>query len=579
MAVTFDVTGVLDLYIRKPLLLPAIRGWNRLEGRPRSEDFERSLRAEVRDPMWFLARQWQLGELTGDDAGSPIDARLATRHVSIATSGPANGTSTPHDAAVPLETTVEREAVVWDLLTLRQVTGALWRALGDAPGSDSIRQFYRTTYPLTEQAIAGHLDIYSSQVLPLALEHFINGATLLAEIRSGEHTARISAMDASTQALLSAAADRITAWFVQLYGAPPSTAPATWVPERLEYQFACSVSTDAGERTLAARSYTEGHLDWFAFDVARAPAAGAQSAAEEFVTSFIPAPTSFAGMPGPRYWQMDDRKTELSDIDAHTTDVAKLLLAEFALIHGDDWCVVPLEVDIGRLVEIRGLVVTDVFGEQVVIEPAGRGRDESWRRWSMFALSTEAEGDVVKPSLFVPPTVGQVLSGAPLEKVAFLRDDAAGLAWAVVSRVPSALGVGLDGKAVGRDLSPPPEDPPQLPEGVGIGYSLGSDVPATWRPFLPVRSDPARPAIRLRRARLHGPTPPMPGHVLDVPSPYDLFEEEVPRAGVQVTRAFQRARWIDGSVHLWIGRRAATGRGEGTSGLSFDQIYPPSKGG
>jgi len=31
-----------------------VRGWNRLEGRPRSADFERSLRAEVRDPLWFL---------------------------------------------------------------------------------------------------------------------------------------------------------------------------------------------------------------------------------------------------------------------------------------------------------------------------------------------------------------------------------------------------------------------------------------------------------------------------------------------------------------------------------------------
>ena len=57
--------------------VPLIRGWNRLEGRPRSADFERSLRAEVRDPVWFLTRQWQFGEFEGEDAGSPIDARFA----------------------------------------------------------------------------------------------------------------------------------------------------------------------------------------------------------------------------------------------------------------------------------------------------------------------------------------------------------------------------------------------------------------------------------------------------------------------------------------------------------------------
>ena len=59
--------------------IPLVRGWNRLEGRPRSADFERSLRAEVRDPLWFLTRQWQFGEFEGDDAGSPIDARIAYR--------------------------------------------------------------------------------------------------------------------------------------------------------------------------------------------------------------------------------------------------------------------------------------------------------------------------------------------------------------------------------------------------------------------------------------------------------------------------------------------------------------------
>lgn len=55
---------------------------------------------------------------------------------------------------------------------------------------------------------------------------------------------------------------------------------------------------------------------------------------------------------------------------------------------------------------------------------------------------------------------------------------------------------------------------------------------------------------------------------------YFLHEEEVPRAGVIVTRTFQRARWFDGKVHTWLGRKKETGRGEGASGLVFDQIVP-----
>ncbi len=46
----------------------------------------------------------------------------------------------------------------------------------------------------------------------------------------------------------------------------------------------------------------------------------------------------------------------------------------------------------------------------------------------------------------------------------------------------------------------------------------------------------------------------------------------MPRAGRSVDRAFKRARWIDGTTFLWIGRRSTTGRGEGSSGLVFDQV-------
>ena len=58
---------------------------------------------------------------------------------------------------------------------------------------------------------------------------------------------------------------------------------------------------------------------------------------------------------------------------------------------------------------------------------------------------------------------------------------------------------------------------------------------------------------------------------------YYLHEEEVPRAGVRVTQSFQRTRWRDGRVWLWLGVRKQTGRGEGSSGLAFDQIVnmPP----
>ena len=56
---------------------------------------------------------------------------------------------------------------------------------------------------------------------------------------------------------------------------------------------------------------------------------------------------------------------------------------------------------------------------------------------------------------------------------------------------------------------------------------------------------------------------------------YRIFEEEVPREGVRISRTIMRARWIDGSTHLWIARRKSIGTGEGSSGLRFDLAVPP----
>jgi hypothetical protein len=64
----------------------------------------------------------------------------------------------------------------------------------------------------------------------------------------------------------------------------------------------------------------------------------------------------------------------------------------------------------------------------------------------------------------------------------------------------------------------------------------------------------------------------------EVPPPYFVNEEEVPRSGVSVQRAFQRTRWLNGKSFLWIGRFKETGKGEGWSNLRFDQIVEIPQG-
>jgi hypothetical protein len=95
--------------------------------------------------------------------------------------------------------------------------------------------------------------------------------------------------------------------------------------------------------------------------------------------------------------------------------------------------------------------------------------------------------------------------------------------------------------------------------------------------LLPVQTDPATRAVRLVRGavlKADGSQQVVraQGRILNPEGKpaLALYEEEVPREGARVTRNYQLARWLDGSTHLWMGRRKQVGRGEGSSGLRFD---------
>jgi hypothetical protein len=118
-----------------------------------------------------------------------------------------------------------------------------------------------------------------------------------------------------------------------------------------------------------------------------------------------------------------------------------------------------------------------------------------------------------------------------------------------------------------------------------LRYRLRTDPPSHWFPLMPQRAVATDPSMTFRLGALPrvgpGPTTPLrPRGRLLAPMSKDpkvtLREDEVPREGVRATRAYQLARWMDGSTFLWLGRRKTIGRGEGSSGLRFDTTDPPA---
>ncbi|MBK9450946.1 MAG: hypothetical protein IPN95_16370 [Bacteroidetes bacterium] len=556
---------------------PSITGYNRLEPSPRSADFERSLQAEIRDPLWMLTRQWQFGEFQGEDAASPVTAQILADHVAINRVHFPGNKQFSYDPSIPLETKVERESVPASLFHAVQL-GRHFLKLMRANGLEGHLGLLIAKFPFS-YAIDPN-DTEGLQLKRAVEGKLFDGRSVENAIRTISGPGNDLGVWLASQAVslgdltkFQTIADAFIAWINRSFSQPDSAADSAWLPSQLEYQFKVSAQENGRDLlTLNAEQYQEGHLDWYSFDLTQiANIKGTESAqVSQSLTSFIPAPISFKGMPYSRYWMMGDSQVDFGKIDTSATGLLHLLLAEFGLVYSNDWFMLPYPLKTNTACEIQGMVLTDVFGQHILIRPAGRGSESNWHRWSMFRQTDRTGGAANHNLFYLAPAITKALEGEPLEQVNFLRDEMANLVWGVETRVPSQAGIGVSGNEIARKKDEPA---PFAPVGEAkIRYLLGTTVPENWIPFIPVHMNGSDTEIQLQRAKMPNSKGPMGRLLQEVPAPYYIQEEEVPRSGVIVERSWQRARWLRGASYLWIGRYKEAGKGEGWSNLKFDQL-------
>ncbi len=650
--------------------MTSVTYWTRLEPRPRSENFKRGLMAEVRDPLWFLTRQWQVGEFDGDDAGSLVHGEIKRSYRQLkkfADHGPAGTVITELEYDVkkennvekkipkfPLETVVEHEKISRSLKISVQM-GQNFERMLTGTLSNYIPEF-RKAYPLklplirldpasaavgetvtvkgTDFAVNSTITLtYDGKILttnPVAVGSDAKGsftATFeVPESRSDKHIVRAvdardnsassyeddktryfrfmsgrgvmdgfqfkSDLDASLPqdlppkpfipdtdkpAVLDAA-KRFYTWYISTYRQPSKSEPDCWRPERLEYNFAVSAPSlnNSGETVLVASEYSGASLDWYSFSLDPNKRLDPQMQPDRHspdVSTFLPANVKFKGMPNRRWWDFEDEVISFGAIDTDKRDIAKMIVMDFALISSNDWFIIPLILPVGSLTRIDSLIVTDVFGERLLVKPAEETLGS--KGWSMFKISYVARpGEPLKVAdfLFVAPSLGFSQESPPIEKVNFIRDEMANMVWAVEQLYQNELGETISGyeSYIAQEVT-------ESTKSDKIKYIIQTKVPRNWTPFLPVQVPGSNRAVDLQLGTIFTSTGVSSEPKSKILNPenvnvYRIKEEEVPRAGVVVTRSFQRSRWIDGSTYLWIGRRKSVGRGEGSSGLRFDII-------
>jgi hypothetical protein len=568
------------------LLVPSITSWTRLEPWPRDPTMQRSLQAQIRDAVWMLARQWQMGEFLGDDAGSPVQATLGGELQTVTTyrPGPDPGAMVPVDPKLPLEVHVERESVTLKLrgsVQLGYYFESLVRKAGIA-GANTVIAAFRAAFPIAPSAPdPTYAPIDALRFRSLTSGKALDGEALYASavaVAAGKTPAIPLPPEASDPGMPAVLAD-LVAYRASLFNEPAHD-PA-WQPSSIDYDFALGSPAPNNDLLLDAPSFPGGHLDWYSFTLEPGDRGQVATANPAQVTpisfNFFPNHVVFRGMHDPRWWMFEDSVTDFGQLDAQHVDLAKLLVMEFAFVYGNDWFSVPVPTPIGNLSRITTLVVTDNFGLRTFIRPAEQTQVNAGETpWSMYKLSGPGtRSDFIMKA----PTLGLVDDADQLEEVSFVRDDVAAMAWAVEHQLQSDLDLPVDAQEAYMQRlkeNGPPAAPVATPGGPKIYYTTEIPVPDNWIPMVPVQT--AQGALYLRRGTMDVPTASgllkivARALILEPGKPYFLADHVVPRSGVKVDRYFRRTRSMDGTTYVWMARRSGPSAGPAWSGLRFDVV-------
>lgn len=506
------------------------RGW--LE--PGRTDPEIGLRAEVADPVWFLARQWELGEFQGEDAASPVVVSLVPEHLPLSYD-PDRPTLDP--TVIPGEALLEAEPGDWWTIGRRARLGRAVQGLLDPTTAD---RFRFGELPAPYDGLASAID---------------GRAVFLSGLLAGD----------------------------PVWQELPSPPPDRFSTSELAY----SAPFAAGDVALQVDGHRGGDVDWFSVSVGDYPPVRLEADTREPTRrQVVPTRLTFPGAPHPRWWQIEDAAVDVGGFAPDRSHLATMLLSDLAVAHAEDWFVFPVPLgwergdgadppadppSSGVLARLGTTVtVTDSFGKPHDLQAPSSGGPGAW---SLFAVPGLEPTDLVVWPVAVAPHAGPIL-----DDIMMGIDEDANLTWAAELR------------AEGLEFLPGIATEEAVAETARTGtrqfrYLPMTTLPEHWHPY--VRHPEWRQAVL---ADLGGPVPrARPGPVsrlIGGPSGsgvgrgHTIAATAVPSSGVRLRRRAMLARDTFGRPVLWVERSVVPVAGPPTSHLRWDVMAEePRQGG
>ena len=356
----------LDVELAK---LPSAVTWSRLEPLTLTSDLTAGLQALLGDPLWLLGRQWQFGELRGEDAGTPISAIVEIEQAPL--SRLRRGSSGPPidlvDESVPLEARIEAEPVPVPAERVRAEAGLqLLRRLAVA-GLGTLRTRVIAAVGVRRGRIAG-----AGRSRPRRRAGRRRPAPAGRSGRRPAHRAagRVRQRSGGGAHACSPTGCAGTTATSCAATAPPGTRTARSTRSRCRPSCRAARCSSPRRSTRPAGSTGPTSTPRSARSARPRPGASARSTRQVR----LPVPARFPGMPADRLWQFEDARVYLGGLEAGPTDLARLALVEFSLAYGVDWFVLPVELVAGSVYWVHQLEVVDTFGTTGERRFGARGR-------------------------------------------------------------------------------------------------------------------------------------------------------------------------------------------------------------